>query len=267
MTPSETTSAPGRPSGRPRPNPRRVIVRDVQQLSPRMRRITFEGDDLATFAWSGPAAHIKLIPPDAGSDAAPLIGPDDPRPNTVRTYTPRRFDAANRTLDVDFVLHGDGPVSSWAARAQAGQQLVVMGPGPGYKIDAEAAWYVLICDDAALPAIETILEALPATMPVTVFVEVAGPNEERPLRAGADVRWYARPDDPQLAGSALSAALQKFAWPAGAGCVYIGCEATAMRKLRQEVLAASGLERTRVIGRGYWRIGAVNHPDRDYDEA
>ena len=37
--------------------------------------------------------------------------------------------------------------------------------------------------------------AFAAPTPVTVFVEVAGPNEARPLRAGADVRWHARPDD------------------------------------------------------------------------
>ena len=64
--------------------------------------------------------------------------------------------------------------------------------------------------------------------------------------------------------SALLAALEGFAWPAGEGRVYVGCESNAMRRLRAEIVAASGLERSRIITRGYWRIGAVNHPDRDY---
>ena len=35
---------------------RRVRVTRVEQLSPRMVRVTFTGDDLGAFAWSGPAA-------------------------------------------------------------------------------------------------------------------------------------------------------------------------------------------------------------------
>ena len=263
---SSTTEAPAAsPPRRPRSNPRRIVVRSVEHLSPRMRRITFAGPDLAGFAWSGPAAHIKLIPPDPGRRDVPVPAPDGPRPATTRTYTPRRFDADAATLDVDFVLHGEGPASSWAARAAEGDQLVLMGPGPGYAVDSEAAWYVLACDDAALPAVETILDALPPTMPVTVFVEVGAADEARPLPgpARSDVRWCVR-DDPHDAGGPLERALAAFTWPAGAGRVYIGCESNAMRRLRQAVLASSGLEKARVVARGYWRIGAVNHPDRDY---
>jgi NADPH-dependent ferric siderophore reductase len=144
----------------------------------------------------------------------------------------------------------------------------MMGPGPGYAIDPDAPWYVLLADDAALPAIETILEALPATVRATVFVEVAAEDEARTLSASAnaDVRWLPRGEDPSAAGTALSAALQSFAWPAGEGRVYVGCEAAAMRQLRREIVEASGLDGKRIVARGYWRIGAVNHPDRDYAE-
>ena len=256
------------PPGRPRPNPRRITVDSVRHLSPRMRRVTFSGADLANFAWSGPAAHIKIIFPEPGSgrDTVDLPDPDGPRPSTTRTYTPRQFDADAGTLDVDFVLHGHGPASTWAAQARAGQQLVMMGPGPGYAIDDESPWYVLIGDDAALPAIETILAALPETIAVTVMLEVYATDEARTLagRPDADIRWLARGDDPQEAGTALMTEVTSFTWPAGAGRVYIGCESGAMRRLRHVVSEASGLERTRIVARGYWRVGAVNHPDRDY---
>ena len=39
--------------------------------------------------------------------------------------------------------------------------LVLGGPGLNYQIDPDADWFLLIGDDAALPAIETILEELP----------------------------------------------------------------------------------------------------------
>lgn len=235
-----------------------------------MRRVTFSGEDLATFAWSGPAAHIKIIFPEPGLglDTVAVPEPDGPRPATTRTYTPRRFDADALTLDVDFVLHGHGPASAWAAQARIGQQLVMMGPGPGYAADDAAPWYVLIGDDAALPAIETIVEALPGTLPITAFIEVPAADEARTLggRADADVRWVVRGDDAQAAGSALEQALSAFIWPTDAGRVYVGCESNAMRRIRTAVSAATGLERSRIVARGYWRVGAVNHPDRDYAE-
>jgi NADPH-dependent ferric siderophore reductase len=232
-----------------------------------MRRITFGGSDLATFAWSGPAAHIKIIFPEPGSgvDAVPLPDPEGPRPKTTRTYTPRRWDADKQLLDVDFALHGEGPASTWAEQARTGQQLILMGPARAYEVDATASWYVILGDDAALPAIETILEALPKTTRTTVLIEVTGKDEERPLAGPAqtDVRWLVRGKGAE-AGSALLAGLQGVTWPSGEGRVYAGCEATALRTLRTAILEASGLDKSQVVARGYWRVGAVNHPDHDY---
>ncbi len=258
MNPSQ---APER-GARPRPTPRHVTVSDVVHLSPRMRRITFEGAELATFAWSGPAAHIKLVFPEPGSDELPEVSPDGPRPATMRTYTPRRFDALAHRLEVDFVLHGAGPASTWAAQARRGQQLVLMGPGRGYAVDPDAAWYVIAGDEAALPAIETLLEAIPASAAITAFVEVASADELRPLPGHGDVRWLVR--DATGEPASLENALARYAWPSGAGRIYVGCEADTMRRIRSMLVASSGLAGERIVTRGYWRVGARNHPDHDY---
>jgi NADPH-dependent ferric siderophore reductase len=98
-----------------------------------------------------------------------------------------------------------------------------------------------------------------------VLLEVVAPDEARALAGPSqlDIRWLVRgPGD--APGSALLKGLEGFAWPTGAGRVYVGCEATALRQLRTTILAASGLDKERVIARGYWRVGAVNHPDHDY---
>jgi NADPH-dependent ferric siderophore reductase len=73
---------------------RRVRVTCVEQLSPRMVRVTFTGDDLGAFAWNEPAAHIKLIFPEDGQAEPPMPQPDRPRSRRVRTYntTPFRSD-------------------------------------------------------------------------------------------------------------------------------------------------------------------------------
>ena len=198
---------------------RRVWVTRVARLSPRMVRVTFTGDDLGAFAWNGPAAHVKLIFPEDGEAEPPMPQPDGPRSTRMRTYTPRRFDPAVPELDVEFVLHGDGPASSWAAQAQPGQALILAGPGPSYQIDPDADWFFLAGDDAALPAIETILDALPANARVRVVLEVADEHEERALSTAArlDITWLHRRARPGQPETALEAALRSIELPAGNG--------------------------------------------------
>ncbi len=265
-TPQPHSSADGR-SARPRPTPRRIEVLKIQPLSPRMARITFGGPDLAGFEWRGPAGHLKLTVPDEGQREAPMPQEDGPRSALMRTYTPRGFDAKALTLDVDFVLHAHGPAGRWASRAQVGDRLVLMGPAPGYKIDLDADWFVLAGDDTALPAIETILAELPARARALVFVEVADSGEARELHspASVDVQWLVRHADPAAAGQALEAALRALpALPPGPGRIYVGCESTAMRRIRDFWVKERGVEARSVVARGSWKLGNPNTPDRDY---
>ncbi|MGA5431388.1 siderophore-interacting protein [Streptomyces cellulosae] len=46
----------------------------------------------------------------------------------------------------------------------------------------------------------------------------------------------------------------------------ITCEAQAVREARSYLLTDRGLPRPRVTTRGYWRVGAANHPDHDSGE-
>jgi NADPH-dependent ferric siderophore reductase len=229
-----------------------------------MVHVTFTGDDLGAFGWNGPAAHIKLIFPEEGQAEPAMPQPDGPRSTRMRTYTPRRFDPAVPELDVDFVLHGDGPASSWAAQAQAGQALILAGPGPSYQIDPDADWFVLAGDDAALPAIETILDVLPAGTRVRVLLEVADEHEQRPLPSAAqlDIGWLHR--GAQAADALLEDAVRTMQLPAGSGRVYVGCEAAAMRRIRTHLLQDRGLDPATIVTRGYWKLGAVDYTDHDY---
>lgn len=265
----QPSSTPAGAAPRKVPNPRRAEVRRIERLSPRMIRVTFGGADLASFEWRGPAAHLKLTVPADGSHEAPMPAADGPRSPCMRTYTPRRYDPRTRELDVDLVLHDEGPAGRWAARAQVGDRLVVMGPAPGYEIDAEATWFVLAGDDTALPAIETILAELPADAHARVFVEVTDDAEMRPLssRARIDVNWLPRGMDHHAAGQALEAALRALGpWPSGAGRIYVGCEAGALRRIRELLLKERGVERNTLVTRGYWKLGSANPSDRDFGD-
>jgi len=261
-----------RPDGAAAPSPRRrrimrrVWVTRVAQLSPRVVRLTFTGDDLGAFAWNGPAAHIKLIFPEEGEAEPRMPQPDGPRSTRMRTYTPRRFDPAIPELDIEFVLHGDGPASNWAAQAQAGQALILAGPGPNYQIDPDAVWFFLVGDDAALPAIETILDALPAEARAHVVLEVADEHEERPLSTAAqlDITWLHRWAQPDQADTALEAAIRTIELSTGKGRIYVGCEAAAMRRIRTHLLHERGLDPAMMVTRGYWKLATVDYTDHDY---
>lgn len=264
-----TPAAEAAPAPRRRSPPRRVQVTRVQALSPAMRRITLAAESLADFPAHLPASYIKLIFPLPGQTEPPEFTPDGPRPATMRTYTPLHFDAAARSIDVDFVLHGEGPAATWAAQAAVGQPLLLMGPGPGYPLDTAAAEHWLIGDDSALPAFETILAALPATASVRVLMEVVDAREERtlPTAAQAQVQWLARGEDNAAAGQTLQNALQALGTPPGPEArIYLACEAAAMRRLRLLLIDGLGVPRKNIVGRGYWKLGTVNHPDHDYGD-
>jgi NADPH-dependent ferric siderophore reductase len=231
-----------------------------------MVRVTFTSPELEAFGWNGPAAHIKLI--FAGdAPAAPASETEAPRP-TMRTYTPRRFDREARELDVDFVLHGEGPASSWASQARAGQTLTIAGPGRYYVIDPESRLFVLAGDDSAIPAIATILEHLAPTARAQVFVEVVDGAEEHRFwtHPNAEVTWLHRGEDPARAGVLLESALREYQFPPETSRVYVACEAGAMRRIRRHLLSERGLDRDRVVTRGYWKLGATDHPDGDYGQ-
>ena len=254
------------PAGRPRRARYGTVVQRIESLTPRMLRVVFSGPELANFAWNGPAAHIKLIlgPPAAEGERG-----------LSRTYTPRHFDAARCELTVDFVLHGEGPASTWAAQAQIGQPMLIAGPGRCYTLDAQAQWLLIAGDEAAIPAIATILEVVPDTLRTQVLIEVNDAADEfaiAPPRSNVDLRWLHRAQPltghtaTAAAGMELSAAVAAFEPPSGTGRVYVACEADAMRRIRRQLLVERALPREWLTTRGYWKQGATDHPDRDYGE-
>jgi NADPH-dependent ferric siderophore reductase len=265
---STSSPAPGAPDAPRVRKPRfATTVRRVERLTPHMVRVTFAGEELAGFTWSGPASHVKLIFGSAGAPQSPQSGADT-RP-TMRTYTPRRFDPASCELEVDFVIHGEGPASAWAAQARAGQALTIAGPGRSYAVAADAPWYLLAGDDTAIPAIETILRELPAASRALVLLEVIDAAEQHSLESGraqVEIQWLPRGPDPQRAGRELEAAIRRLELPSGAGHIYVACEADAMRRIRRHLLTERQVPRAQLVTRGYWRLGETDHPDRDYGE-
>ena len=276
-----TTEDQGRraapPRRRPRPYP--AIVTEVTAVTPYLTRIALGGDALANFRWPGPGSHLKLFLPEPGQRDVELPPADEqglminvpgqPRP-TTRTFTPRRWDNASGQLDLEFVLHGHGPASQWAAQAEPGDQVAVSQPRSTFEVLPDTRWLLIAGDESALPAIATMLEAIGPDVTVHVLAEIedAGHQVTLPERAGTTIEWLTRAAG-QKPGGALAAAVAAWVPPApddGPGQVWAACEALIVRDIRAHLLGPLGLPRDRVVTRGYWRAGEANHPDHDFGE-
>ena len=248
---------------------RRAQVLRVSVLTPRMRRITLGGPDLAGFGATGSGSErIKLGFPQPG---APVVLPEW-TPNgwkypagapelAIRAYTVRAWRPDVTELDVDMVLHEHGPGGRFAATARPGDEVGVAGPGPDYARADDAPWHLIAGDETALPAISTILATLPAGARAYVFVEVADAAEEQPLASPADltVTWLHRDGDEPGTGGRLPAAIRAFTWPEGSPHTWVAGETAAVRDIRRYLRFERGLPKESVQVYGYWRRGLDGH--------
>lgn len=240
--------------------PRLLQVRHSTRITPRMVRVTLTGDALAGFPGEGPDRRVKMFFPAPGRErpavpratsGGPLWPPGEPRP-AIRTYTVRRFDPAAGELDVDFVLHdGHGPAAAWARDAAPGAWVGVSEPGGRYEPDPAAAFHLVIGDESALPAVATVLDALPPGVPTLAFLEVADAAEEQPLPGSAAVTWVHRGAAP--AGVPLAAAVTAADLPSGPGQAWLSGESGCVKDLRAHLLGPRGFDRRAVYATGYWR--------------
>ncbi|SAI48811.1 iron utilization protein [Bordetella ansorpii] len=244
---------------------RLLRVRRTTALSPQMVRITLEGDDLDGFVSASFDDHVKLFFPSE-PDAAPVMpvfGPNGPQwpegaPKPVtRDYTPRRHDAQAGELDIDFVLHGEGPATTWAAQARPGQQLGVGGPRGSFVVPLEFDWHLLIGDETALPAIARRLAEMPASARVIAVVETRQASAQLPLECAADLtlQWVHCAVDTSDGRTALERAVRRLQLPEGQGYTWAAGEYSAIRAIRQHLVQERGMDSASIRAASYWRQG------------
>lgn len=250
-----------------------VRVTGAERITSRTARVTFTGDALPGLLEDRPDQQMKLCLPREGRSVREGLLPerdaDDPygmrwyeaflaipeaqRP-WLRGFTVRSYDRERNLMAVDFVLHGeDGPASRWGAAARAGDVLGMVGPSSLYARPLPAARRMLLAgDESALPAIATVLEALPAGTEAVVYAEVADAAEERELPSaagGAEVRWVHRDRDGSLADAVRDAGADLD----GVDAAWVAGEASAVRALRRHLVEDRRLPKAAVEFSGYWR--------------
>jgi len=219
----------------------RAVVTATEQLTLRMRRITVQSEAMR---------DVEIRP---AQDVELLLREETGR-RVKRRYTIRHARPDKGELDLDVLLHGDGPGARWGAAAQPGDEIEFQGPRGKLELRS-ATWHLLVGDESALPAIAAICEALGGHEPAVAVIEVQDETDELPV--AADVRWMHRGETPPGGADLLGSALEGLKAPAGAHAYLMG-ETRAMVKLRT-VLEAHGIAHDAIFVKGYWNVG---RPDR-----
>lgn len=232
-----------------------------------MRRITLIGDDLIGFHSPSFDDHVKLLVPQSAREALnmpelrgdELVYPEGcPKP-AMRAYTPRRYDPVSNELDIDFVLHHDGPATDWATQAKPGQHIGIAGPRGSIVIPVDFDWHLLVGDETALPAIARRVEELPAQTKTIVVAKTSRAEGRIALTGQCQIEehWITAADS---AGD-LEAAVRKLTLPQGEGFVWAAGEYSDIKAVRHYLLEERGIKKSRISAMSYWRISEANSHD------
>lgn len=256
-----------------------------EPLTSHMVRIVLGGSGFDTFSPSEfTDSYVKMIFVADDVDVTELAQPltldsfaDLPpakRP-VIRTMTVRRADPSAREVTIDIAVHGEhGAAGLWAATAEPGQPMYLMGPSGAYAPDPAADWHLLAGDETALPAISVALEALPANAIGQVFIETAEPEDEIALTAptGVQINWIYRggradlaPEDRAGDHAPLIDAVKSAPWLPGQVHVFIHGEAQAvMHNLRPYIRKDREVDAKWASISGYWRRGRTEETFRQW---
>ncbi|MEU2268582.1 siderophore-interacting protein [Streptomyces olindensis] len=259
------------------------VVR-TRRLGPSLVRVTFGGPDLHAFHSDGRDQSLSLFLPHPGQPepVVPLeLGdgwwqgwrelPDDVRA-VMRSYTLRALRRDPDEIDIDFALHGiepgaavqAGPASRWAARAAAGDRVLLLGPAVAdnrairFRPPEDADLVVVWGDETAVPAASAIVESLPAGTRARVWLEVphAGDIQDLVTEADAEITWLVREEQgDENSPMALDALRDAELPPAERPYVWIAGESGCVKELRRHFVRERGIDRRRVTFVGYWRRG------------
>jgi NADPH-dependent ferric siderophore reductase len=220
-------------------------VAAVRDLTPRMRRVQFTSPDLDRFD------HL------AGQDMALTFRRVD-APPVRRRYTIRHFDRDHYVLDLDFVMHGDGPGMRWAQAARPGDSIEVVGPRGKITLVGDAAWHLFAGDATAVPGALAMMEALARDVPALAFLQVDGPEERQSVDGarGQRTNWHYEHQAPNGAAG-LVAAVVGAALPPGRGHAYLAGEVALVTALKATLLSR-GWSPEDISAKAYWNRGRAN---------
>jgi NADPH-dependent ferric siderophore reductase len=228
----------------PEPRTLPLVVASVEDVTPYMRRIQLAGPSLEAF---------EYFP---GQDLALPVVRDDGS-IVRRRYTIRRFDPARRLLDLEFVMHGDGPGIRWAQAARPGVAIDAIGPRGKIGLVPNADWHLFAGDATALPGAFAMMEAVPAGMPASAFLMVGDSKERQPFSSDTKKTVTWRYESAAQASDDLVTAVSARGSSPDGGHAYLAGEVALVSALKAALLAR-GWTTDQVSAKAYWNRGRAN---------
>lgn len=216
---------------------RAAVVEQVEDLSPRVRRLRLSVDPLRLLDWV-PGDKIKLH-----------VGGGN-----MRSYTPARVDREAGWMDVVFYLHGEGPAAEWAWRAEPGMATVFVGPARSMKGGVDGVGRALFLgDETTLGLAQALSEATSGD--VVGAIEI---TEEDTAAVGALGLSLEAVTRGATRGEALLAWLHAAA-PSPEGAVaWLSGEAGSVLACRDALLEL-GWEKPQLRVKPYWSVRGKAH--------
>lgn len=242
---------------------RTLTLSAIEPLSPNYIRMFFTGPQLEGFASMGFDDHVKLFFA-ASAGQTPVIPqvtetgvsfPEGSEKPLARDYTPRQYDAEAGVLEIDFVLHQDGPAGNWAQQAQVGDSITLAGPRGSMVIPKEFDWHLLIGDETAFPAISRRLAELPEHVIPIVMLELAHEQLVSFLPKHPLARVHVVSHSEQ--GRLLTQAISALQLPTGQGYAWAAAESAVVKHVRETLVQTHGLSNKQIKASSYWRRGAA----------
>jgi len=221
-----------------------ATVVETQEITPKFVRVRFVSPTLFEDLVVEPTVWLRFWFPDPEGGATEF----------QRAYTLTETDPGAGTFAIDVVLHEPaGPASRWLRDARPGSTVPVMSLGSSsFSVPAEPpAGYLLIGDSASIPAINAILDVVPADLPVELYLEEHDETDRLiPLgdHARLTVHWV-----PRLDATSLAAAIETRDWSDWQA--WIATEAGSFKHLKTRLRETFGFPKTEVHGRAYWYYG------------
>ncbi|MFD4366638.1 ABC transporter ATP-binding protein/permease [Rhodococcus sp. NPDC058521] len=229
-----------------------ATVIGTEQTTPRMHRVWLSAPTLFDEVSVEPTAWLRFWFPD----------PEGTEKEFQRGYTIAEADTESGKFAVDFVVHEpSGPASTWARQVTGGETVEVTSFGSkGFAVaDELPAGYLILGDSASIPAINTILAAVPHTVDIELYLEQHHDDDLLiPLNAHprARVHWV-----PRTSETALADAIEGRDWSDWYG--WAGPESKSLKHVRARLKDEFGFPKSETYAQAYWVHGRAMGKERD----
>jgi NADPH-dependent ferric siderophore reductase len=229
-----------------------AVISDIEQLTPKMRRIQFSGPRLQGLTWK-PGQHVRVQVAGIGESFLRLHPHD-----ALRTYSIYDVDPGLGTLDIVMFNHtGDPqaltPARRWSCAAAVGNDVQFTRPQGNFVVRPDAPYHVFAGEETASVAFGAMLRSLPPTAEVHGVIEAADRGDH--LHLARPLHRVQRGDASAKDSAVLADAVRALELPDQPGVAYLAGEAGTIQALRKILTTERGWDRRDIATKPFWTPG------------